>query len=453
MPHPHSTKRVVIIGAGIAGLTCGHDLQRAGFQVTVLEAAGIPGGRMGDWNDRSFHQKYTGATTLSPTYTDMWELLDELGLKDELVRQPDLGTGLIDTGNDRFPIDLKSVGGLLRQKGLSARSKLRLPFLLRDLRKAGREIDGMFMHTAAHVDDETLPDYLTRKVGADFLENIVAPPFRNFWTWNAEEIGKAYFLAIYKFLDSPNYYFKNGMGALSRALAAGLDVQYRSSVSKVVLGKDAVGRTVHYTGPDGAQSLDADIVIMALRGDHVQGVVANMAAYESDFFESVPYAQFAMVHFLLKDHPRIDIDSPIFMTRANRTPVSYIRTYRGDLTDPRNPPQIWVVLAPERLAHYLEPDGANLEQVARRYVREFYPALDEDVKEVHPMFRDYVIAKFPMGQARRVKSFLATQEAGPKNIYYIGDYLSNATTGGSCAIARRTAKLILRDWGDKERTS
>lgn len=47
-------KRVAVVGAGIAGLTAGYELHKAGYQVTVLEAKDIPGGRMAEKLEGSF---------------------------------------------------------------------------------------------------------------------------------------------------------------------------------------------------------------------------------------------------------------------------------------------------------------------------------------------------------------------------------------------------------------
>ena len=43
---------IIVIGAGIAGLTAAYRLHRAGLAVTVLEAGAVPGGRVGDRETR-----------------------------------------------------------------------------------------------------------------------------------------------------------------------------------------------------------------------------------------------------------------------------------------------------------------------------------------------------------------------------------------------------------------
>jgi len=48
---PGSDRRVIVVGAGLAGLSCAYELNRAGFDVTVLEARGRPGGRVRTYRD------------------------------------------------------------------------------------------------------------------------------------------------------------------------------------------------------------------------------------------------------------------------------------------------------------------------------------------------------------------------------------------------------------------
>jgi hypothetical protein len=50
---PRRKKKVIVMGAGIAGLSCAYELVRRGHQVTVIEATGRAGGHV-----RTFHDQF-----------------------------------------------------------------------------------------------------------------------------------------------------------------------------------------------------------------------------------------------------------------------------------------------------------------------------------------------------------------------------------------------------------
>lgn len=78
-----SKKNVIVIGAGIAGLSCGYELMRLGHDVTVLEASGRPGGHV-----RTFHDPFADGLYADigaehfyyPGYTQYWRYLKEFNL-------------------------------------------------------------------------------------------------------------------------------------------------------------------------------------------------------------------------------------------------------------------------------------------------------------------------------------------------------------------------------------
>jgi NADPH-dependent 2,4-dienoyl-CoA reductase/sulfur reductase-like enzyme len=68
-----STRTAVVIGSGIAGLSAAHDLQKAGFSVTVFEKSNIAGGRMIEaWVGPLFG--YVHASALFEGSREMWSL-------------------------------------------------------------------------------------------------------------------------------------------------------------------------------------------------------------------------------------------------------------------------------------------------------------------------------------------------------------------------------------------
>ncbi len=89
-------KSVIVMGAGIAGLSCAYELTRRGHHVTVLEASGRTGGHVKTMHDPFADGLYAdlGAEHFYyPGYTQYWRYLHEFGLtaihfpkRDNLVR-------------------------------------------------------------------------------------------------------------------------------------------------------------------------------------------------------------------------------------------------------------------------------------------------------------------------------------------------------------------------------
>lgn len=83
----HSThsydSQVIVVGAGIAGLTAAYSLQQQGIAVRVIEASDRVGGRMCS-DIINGHIVDCGAQFLSSEYHLITELLQQLGLTEEI---------------------------------------------------------------------------------------------------------------------------------------------------------------------------------------------------------------------------------------------------------------------------------------------------------------------------------------------------------------------------------
>ncbi len=82
-PNAVSPKRVIVVGAGMAGLTAAYELQRAGHQPVVLEARARVGGRVLTIREPFSHGLYgeAGAMRLPSTHTLTRAYIDQFGLQ------------------------------------------------------------------------------------------------------------------------------------------------------------------------------------------------------------------------------------------------------------------------------------------------------------------------------------------------------------------------------------
>ena len=160
--------RILVVGAGIAGLTAAYRLQESGHEVLVLEREETAGGRMRSERVGDFVVD-RGAQFIASAYRNMRALARELGIDDRIheiersdnamVRDGKLWLGTYD-----------SIGRLLGSGYLSLGAKLRLPMILAPLLLEWRRLDPMRPETAVHLDDEDMPAFLRRWVDDEVLE-------------------------------------------------------------------------------------------------------------------------------------------------------------------------------------------------------------------------------------------------------------------------------------------
>ncbi len=441
------SKTIAIVGAGIAGLSAAYDLKKAGHSVTLYDMNDFPGGRMADQviNGVNVH---TGASIIFSFNTEMFDLIDELGIKDDLYVLRD-GIGVeVDNGEQRYELRLTpNPAFLLTHEAFGVRTKARLATLLPDMIAAGLKTDPCLMHTAVAYDDESVADYITRKVSEEFLENYIEPYFRAPWHWEPEAISRAYLLSMMGHVVSgTECTFNQGIGHLTRTLAKSLDVRLGHAVDAIRETSDGMVLDVRTEGE--VTEVKADLVVCAVEGTRVGQICPDLNGAERGFFDGVRYNRGARLYYALR-HGNVEKVQRWF-TRRHPSIVSLYYVTNNDTLVPEGvtqPAYIQAELTPEVSARAAAEGGqGNLDRYVRDDVRRLFPTIDDDVTGIAEQWWDAMLPEWRPGYAREVAAFLIRQEQAPRRIYYCGDYLSQSHTGGACASGRIVARHMMRHW-------
>lgn len=245
---------VLVIGAGLAGLTAARVLTRAGRRVRVLEAAGGVGGRL----TTRVVDGYTldaGYQVIFPAYPALRRHLDFGAL--DLVQIP--SAAVIRWGarsevlGDPFR-DPGSLPGSLTSRALTLGDKLRVARLVAQLRAPSP-------HSLLNGPDETTESYLRRQ---GFSEGAIDAFFRPFFggIFLRRDLGASARLFRYYFrmlVDGGTALPRRGVGEIPAQLARNLDVTTGVRVTRLLPHPE----NGHVTAVTSAGEIDARSVIVA----------------------------------------------------------------------------------------------------------------------------------------------------------------------------------------------
>lgn len=152
---------VIIIGGGIAGLTAGYKLKRAGYDIRLLEKSSRVGGVINSVK-RDRYMVETGPNTILETSPVVTTLINECGLKSEkLYANYRANKRYIVRNNRTIPLPM-SPPAFITSSLFSIFSKLRLirePFI--------KKWDNQYEESVSH--------FVQRRIGKEFLDYAINP--------------------------------------------------------------------------------------------------------------------------------------------------------------------------------------------------------------------------------------------------------------------------------------
>lgn len=277
MSHNSSGKSVIVIGAGIAGLTTAFKLKNAGWNVTILESSGIIGGPMQTVHEQGFLAEL-GPNTILETSPKVTRLVTEAGLDDEKIYADEASSKRFLVRDKRPHALPSSPGGIMSTPLFSTKAK----FVM---------VKELFTSSWDNRYEESLAQFVRRRLGPEFLDYAINPFVAGVYAGDPEHLSvKHGFPKLYELEQKYGglvkgqikgakerkkrqekskqaarmFSFKNGLNTLPETLASclGETIQLNSRVTDVSQN----GKTwqVTFTDQTGAlQQLNCDQVVYA----------------------------------------------------------------------------------------------------------------------------------------------------------------------------------------------
>ncbi len=239
--------KVIVVGSGAAGLVAARSLHGAGFDVTVLEKEGVPGGRTAGAEREGFLLDL-GAQFFTRYYDTTFEVCREAGLGGEML---DYHLRSLAWRNQRmYPLEMsRDPRVALRGRGYQCggmRERLGLARLLAWLSRHHREIAFADMGALGELDRQSLSEFALRRFGSDVLEYYLQPSASSLSCAQPEDMCAANGISLAWHIISGLFKgfvtLERGLGSLVEALArdCGGHVECSTPARRVVIEGGAV---------------------------------------------------------------------------------------------------------------------------------------------------------------------------------------------------------------------
>ena len=439
-----SGKRVIVVGAGIAGLVAAHTLAQRGFSVRVLEAATRVGGRMTtDCVDGFVIDR--GAQFLSSEYPILLSLAQSLGLEPDLrVSSP--WAGIVRNGrlcavngSDWLSPWRSGLLSFPEWLGLGARG-----WKLRATSPRNRALNDYSQW--AGCDTESAATWGRRVLGPSATDYLLEPVLEGFYFQEIEATSRALAEVVCGFFNARrgrSLSLAGGLGRLPEALAAMLDV----AVSTPVLALEHDGERVVVVTK--TARFEADHVILATTAS-VAGRLHRRADDVEQALLATGYSANLNVAVMTRPDFRllrgVEKMYGVLIPRRERRHVAAIgieanksrdRAAQGHLFNlmlsGRSSREILAWPEPE-IVHSILPELERL-----------LPGVTAAVAATHVYRWEEAEPLSPVGRARNLRQYRADVAAAAcPRVLLAGDYLSMPFTEGAAESGRWAAQAIAR---------
>ncbi len=392
-------RKVIIVGAGIGGLSAGYWLSQRGYEVEILEALDRPGGRMATI-ERNGDKVDVGAQFFHSNYVHSFDLMDAFGLRRSLNQ---IKGKVSFRFADGARLDFTPRSPYIEGIGLA--NNLRLyGFGLKHIIFGRRSPMYRIEEERPELDDVELVEFF-KKPSEQKLRDLVTAIALASNMCEPEWMNLYHFIQLLR-IDMFTTYsvLSGGTASLSDAMAKSLPVHCESPVRQLVMEK---GRVVGVQMEEDGSVRKAGHVIVAAAAPSVGRMLPDELAEQRSVFDSVVQAPLPMPVFFLDRPLKRDVWSYFNEPSVKKT---FSFAVDGSVKCPQMVPSgNAVVSAWSCYPNTLDLVGRSDDEILKRAVEDLepvIPGLSSSVEETRVFWHQAAgMGHYPAGSYRRVLEF------------------------------------------------
>lgn len=395
-----SDNDIIIIGAGITGLSAAHALRKAGKTPIVLESTDRAGGRVRTVSYKGDTAE-AGGQGIHTNYAEMYKLLDEYQLRGDLIPAPERTLYIDRKGRTRISRIKEDLALMLGPRGTADLLAFRNRF---------------FSKAHPHPQFEIavdIPEYDNVTAAEAFggysrpFQDFVLRPLTHAMANTTPEGTNLYYVVngLKLALTTEISSLAGGNQRLLEAMAGRQDVRYGTKVDKLLTS----GGRVDGVLLDNGETMKAEHVIVTAPAPIAGSFLADEFKPAKDFLESFPEAPLPLVFFFL-DRP-IDNGVSRYFGHPFRNDAAFNMGMNHAFKTPHLSPSGKAIISawptfPDTV-ELMKKSDEDLISHALTDMEVFVPGIKNWVEHAAVVRHSWGVARYPAGSVKKILDFKA----------------------------------------------
>lgn len=447
-----SKKKVIVVGAGCAGLMATHVLKKQGVDVVALEAASVTGGRCRNIMRKGYNISL-GAGMTEPQWLTTYNLCKELGIASEMVKVVKARMGFVRNGKVHY---LLAKGGLIDQiMNLPETLRFRgmplgaIPDIIKfgiAMKKRLKDCDIKTRNYDALLDlsDVSTYDFAMEHGGPEAVYSFADPFLNAMVLTKPEKVTIAHIMALVSLTQGMNGMLR-GMGSITEALYGKIkdSVQLSTPVERIVIEGQKVKGVETKKG-----FIEADHVVCATDAFVARKIMPDLPDTMRKPLESCRYSSTYM--YALCTSKRLTPEKTLAITfkRVDDPKLTVIFEVGGHVkgTQPEGSSVIQAYTAGWHDAYWSGFSPEEREKAVITEVQKYLPGMPNKPDVVETIRWDRAVNEEGPGQFNAVHELVRNHMNDVQGLHLAGEYLFLiACTEGAFATGEAAAKAVIEE--------